>query len=129
MKSVFKKILLILMFFLSTNLCIAAEEIQIELGNDYLITSDKNVKTTLIANPKIITLSPFFTIFNEKNVLLLHPERVGKTSFTIFLDKSKVIFNLTVKPKSQKPNSNTITKGCFEIMLLDAPPEIKKELK
>lgn len=129
MKSVFKKILLILMFFLSTNLCIAAEELQIELGNDYLITSDKNVKTTLIASPKIITLSPFFTIFNEKNVLLLHPERVGKTSFTIFLDKSEVVFSVTVKPQTKNPNTKTITKGCFEIMLLDAPPEIKKEPK
>lgn len=117
-----KKIIIICLLFLSSNVCFAAEALELQMGNDYLITSDKNMSTTLVANPDILTLSPFFTIFNEKNVLLLHPQKIGKTSFTIFIGKNDTSFNVKIIPQKSTPDNRTIEMGDFEIMLLDTPP-------
>lgn len=121
----FLKIILIGLI-LSSNICFAADEIEISLGTDYIISADKIVSTTFVADESIVTLTPFFTIFNEKNVLLLHPQKVGKTSFTIFIGNDDNIFNVTVTPKKAQVENKIIQIGDFEIMLLDAPPVIKE---
>ena len=126
MKLSIKKIIIICLLFIGSNVCFAAEGIELQMGNDYLITSDKNMSTTLVANPDILAISPFFTIFNEKNVLLIHPQKVGKTSFTIFIGKDDNVFNVTIIPQKSTPDNRTIEKGDFEIMLLDAPPTFNK---
>lgn len=113
----------------SANFCLADETLEIQLGNDYLITSDKTIKTTFVSDERILTLEPFFTIFNEKNVWLIHPQKVGKTNLTLFLDKSDVTFNVTVRPHSQTINNKIIHKNIFEIMPLDIPPSVEDELK
>lgn len=120
-----KKLFLILFLFIFSNGgCLAAEQFEVQLGKDYLVTTDEYIKTTLVENNSIVTLNPFFTIFNEKNVLLLHPVALGKTNFTIFLTNSDAIFNVEVKPNKKDSDTNTIQKGVFEIMLLDAPPDL-----
>lgn len=135
---IFIKLALISLFILIPNFCFANEKLEIQVGNDYLITTDKIVTSSFVADNSIATLTPFFTIFNEKNVLLLHPQKVGKTSFTIFSDKSDTIFDLTVKSNkpaekpvdkpANKPESDfqETTKGDFEIMLFDAPPNLNE---
>lgn len=132
MNSLIRNIFLISLIFLSiilssANFCLANEDLEVKLGNDYLIATDKTIKTTIVTDEKIITLEPFFTIFNEKNVILLHPQKVGKTTFTIFLDTSDVTFNITVRPSTSTLNTRTIHKNIFEIMLLDSPPDLEGE--
>jgi len=125
-KTIIRNIFLICLLVLGTNNCFANENLEIQLGTDYLITTDENVRTTFVADPDIITLSPFFTIFNEKNVLLLHPEKVGKASFTIFLDNTGVLFDVTVKQNKTQPDARSLNKDVFEIMPLDAPPNVEQ---
>jgi hypothetical protein len=100
----------------------AAQEFSVQLGNDYLLETDYNIKTNLVSDPSIITLSPFFTIFNDKNVLLLHPNKVGKTNFTIYLDKDSVSFTVNVKPSKGQVDTKPIELDNFEVNLLDTPP-------
>jgi len=121
-----KRIIIICLLFISSNICFAAENLELQMGNDYLITSDKNMSTTIVANPGLLTISPFFTIFNEKNVLLLHPQKIGKTSFSIFICKDDTVFNVTVVPQKSTPDNRTIQKGDFEIMTLDTPPSFNQ---
>jgi len=125
-KTVIKNIFLICVLVLSTNICLADENIEIQLGNDYLITTEESIKSNFVANPDIITLNPFFTIFNEKNVLLLHPQKIGKSTFSIFLKNSDVVFNVVVKPAKTKPDTKSIYLDDFEIIPLDAPPNLQK---
>lgn len=121
-----KKIIIICLLFVSSHVCFAAESIELQMGNDYLITCDKNMSTSIVANPDILTISPFFTIFNEKNVLLIHPQKIGKTSFTIFIGKNDTTFNVNIIPQRSTPDNSTIEKGDFEIMPLDEPPTFNK---
>ena len=118
-----KKLILILIFFGVGNSSYSTEFLTVHLGQDYLMTTTKTVTISSVSNPQILSLNPFFTIFNEKNVLLLHPQKVGKTLMTIFLDNGSTTFEVTVKPKSEMPFANLI-KGDFEILLLDEPPVI-----
>jgi len=120
-----KKLFLIATFFLVGNASFSAEVLTINLGQDYILATEKMVTVASVANPSILTLAPFFTIFNEKNVLLLHPQKVGKTVFTVFWNNGSTTFDATVKPKSDAPFTNLI-KGDFEIMLLDEPPVIEE---
>lgn len=120
---------LISIFLSGANFCLADETLEIQLGQDYLITSDKTVKTTFVSDERVLNLEPFFTIFNEKNVWLIHPQKVGKTNLTLFLDKSDVTFNVTVRPHCETMNDKTIHKNIFEIMPLDMPPSVEEELK
>lgn len=129
-QALIKKIILINLIFgsflFSSNASLAVDDIEIQLGSDYLIATDKNVTTTFVTDPSIIILEPFFTIFNEKNVLLLHPQKVGKTQFTIFVGNDDNIFNVRVISKKTPPDNIVIRKGAFEIMLLDEPPTLEQ---
>ena len=126
-----KNFLIFILLFLNGLNCLATEKLdipekfEIQLGQDYLMTTDQKIQTVAIANPDIITISPFFTIFNEKNILLLHPSKVGETNFTIFLDNSDAAFHVSVKPTQKNSEFKTIQKGVFEIMLLDSPPDFE----
>lgn len=119
------KLILISIFFLVGNSSYSSEFLTVHLGQDYLITTEKTVGIASVAHPEILSLAPFFTIFNEKNVILLHPRKVGRTSFTIFSGNKGTTFDVTVKPKAAVPFANLI-KGDFEIMLLDEPPVIEE---
>lgn len=128
MKNLTKTVFFIFALALSQGLsrCMAAEVINVNLGNDYIITTDKTVKANEVSNPAILTISPFFTIFNEKNVLLLHPSKVGKTNLTFFMENSTASFEIVVKPSTKDKSVDVIKKGDFEFNLLDAPPQIKE---
>lgn len=108
------------------NRCLAAENVTIKMGNDYIITTAKTIKANEVSNPSIITVSPFFTIFNEKNVLLLHPAKVGKTNLTFFLKDGSISFEIIVKPNSKEKTIESVKKGDFEFNLLDSPPKIEE---
>lgn len=120
-----KRILLICLLFLNSASCQADEVINVKLGNDYLILTEKIVQTYNVSDPDIATLSPFFTLFNEKNSLLLHTQKIGKTDITIFLNQDSANFNVNVSNKKNTVDDKPIRMGDFEIMLLDAPPFVQ----
>jgi len=122
MKVMIKKFFLISILLISANFCLAAENVEVFMCNDYLVTSDEKVKAILVANPAIVSLNPFFTIFNEKNVVFLHPQRVGKSAVTFCLEGSEVVLNVIVKANKNKKDIEALNVGGFEIMPLDAPP-------
>lgn len=126
MKLLNKFIAFICVILLGTCSCLAKEELEIQLGNDYLITTDKAVISVFSADPSIINLSPFFTIFNEKNVYLLHPQKIGQTEITVFCKDGDYIFDLTIKPEKPAIKIKTLQTEGFEIMLLDTPPDFGK---
>lgn len=122
---IYSKFILICVLLLNSTFCCASETINVKLGNDYLILTEKVVQTFNVSDTDIATLSPFFTLFNEKNSLLLHPQKTGKTDFSIFLRDSIANFKLVVSDKKSNIDDKPIQIGDFEIMLLDTPPDIK----
>jgi len=114
--------LILLCEILCPKFCLAAGQISVKLGSDYLIMSDDCVKNTLLSNPEILSLSPFFTIFNEKNTLLLHPMKQGSSDVTILFDKTYDSFKIQVLPKTSKLPDKTVKMDGLEILLLDSMP-------
>ena len=120
-----KKIILLLILILNSSFCLAAEKLDIQLGQDYLITFNKSVKNLYVSHPDVLLVSPFFTILNEKNVFLIHPKAQGKTNIMTVWGEMAKTYEATVKAKSnQKPQ--IIEKELFDILPLDAPPKNKK---
>ena len=123
MKINIKKLCLILVFILSPAFCFGADTLNLNLERDYLVTTEKAIKSNNVENPQILSASPFFTIFNEKNMLMVHPKKVGKTNFTIFLDNTEVVFSISVKPKNTQLTFCSCQKNGVEFTLLDLPPD------
>lgn len=120
MKSFIRKFLLLsIVFIFSSHFCSAAEELTVRLGEDYLITTEQSIRLSTVDNSSIVQLNSFFTILNEKNILLLHPLKLGSTSFKIYLNDYSIDFNVSVKssPVKIKPTN----KKDYEIMQLDIP--------
>lgn len=126
MKILSKIFIFIFIILLSSSFCIANEELEVQIGKDYLLTTDKLVISAFVSNPSIINLCPFFTIFNEKNVYMIHPQKVGKTSFTVFCKDGDFIFNISVKPEKPELKLKEISNKDFEILMLDIPPDFGK---
>lgn len=123
-KENFRKIL-ILCFALATFVKAAsATEFKAGIGQDYLLLSDDKINLTKVDNPEILTLSPFFTIFNEKNVILLHPIKEGKTNIKLFFETHDIEISISVIKNKIKNNSLKIDN--LEIIELDGPPLIEE---
>lgn len=121
-----KKLAVLLLLLIGTS-CFAAQPLEVQLERDYLLTSDVSIKTVQTDDEDIATISPFFTISNEKKVWLIHPRGIGKTKFSIVLaDNSTNVFDISVKPYNKKNTFTTYQRGEFEVMLLDKPPSLKK---
>lgn len=125
MKAIIKKILLLFIILICSNKCLAMDSLDVNLGTDYVISTDAAVTATAITNPDLFTVSPFFTIFNEKNILLLHPQKTGTANLILFQESCETTFQIKVKPKSPNTNFTTVKKGAFEFSLLDKPPSLE----
>lgn len=102
----------------------AVDFVDLEIDEDYLIITDKVIKKIEIADLSIIEIKPFFTILNEKNLMLLNPKKVGKTSFSFLSDDEKFDFEIVIKPNKKEFNDFKLTtKSGFDFLLLDKPPE------
>lgn len=121
-----KKFLTLLLFLLS-GFFFAAKAFEIQMNTDYLITTEDSAKKITVANPEILTITPFCTIYNEKDVMMLHPEKIGKTSFTIFLEGKSKTFSVIVTPEKKGAGFKPIQENGFEIILLDNPPKPQGE--
>lgn len=112
----------ILSLTLSANSCLAGETLNIRLGSDYILTAKNQIKSNYVEDPKMLSIKSFFTIFNEKNILLIHPEKVGKTKLTIFYENCSSTLNITVKEKNADSEFIPYQKNGEEMQLLDTPP-------
>lgn len=126
MKILNKFFIFIFIILLNSGFCIASEELEVQLGKDYLLTTDKLVISAFVSDPATVTLSPFFTIFNEKNVYMIHPQKVGKTNFTVFCKDGDFPFNISVKPEKPELKLKEMSNKDFEVLMLDIPPGFGK---
>ncbi len=107
------KKILILSIFLATIHSAQAFE-------DCVISTDGKLSDISIENNDIIDIYPLITVMNEKNTLIVHPLKEGKTRFCILKNgKRTVMFNVEVTP--EKTVIDNI--DGFEILQIDEPPE------
>lgn len=106
-----KKLLLALIIFITP---VKAYALQ-----DYIIFSDKPVKSISVEDKRIIKLCPVQTIDNNKQTLILKALKEGKTSITIKTIETENVLNVKVK------KDDTLIKDCkgFEFIPADVPPE------
>ncbi|HNW26161.1 MAG TPA: pilus assembly protein N-terminal domain-containing protein [Candidatus Gastranaerophilaceae bacterium] len=119
-----KKIILLTIFLLFGTNCFALESFEIHLGKSYILSTQSIVETIAVSDSEIVNVSPFFTIFNEKNVILVQPLKMGKSNLTIFTGKGDVKFEITVKPSVKYEELPRLQNEIFELLLLDTPPVI-----
>lgn len=123
-----KKIILLTIFLLIGTSCFALESFKIHLGKNYLLSTQNIVETIAVSDSEIVNVSPFFTIFNEKNIILMQPLKTGKSNLTFFTDKGDIKFEVIVKIADPKEELPELQNENFELLLLDSPPVIE-ELK
>ena len=106
-----KKIILILsIIFLSIS--------QVLANQDYLIISNGKLTDISIEDNTVVDVYPLITIMNEKNTLIVHPLKTGKTRFCILKNKKeKVMFNVEITEDETRIDE---VEG-FDILEIDAP--------
>jgi len=107
-----KKIFILFFLIFTTTLSSFAFE-------DCLIFTNGKMTDISIEHNDIINVHPLITIMNNKNTLIVHPLKIGKTRFCILKnEKEKVVFHVMVT------DTETIINDVdgFEIQTLDAPP-------
>lgn len=106
---------LILLFFLIFSLSPAFA------FEDCVITTNGRLSDISIEHNDIIDVYPLITIMNEKNTLIIHPLKAGKTRFCVLKNnKDKVMFNVNVT--EEKTTVDEV--DGFEILEIDTPPGI-----
>lgn len=123
----YKSILLTIFLLLGAS-CSAIESIEIDLDKNYILSTQRTVESLAVSKPDIVSVSPFFTIFNEKNVILIQPIKAGKFNLTVFTDKEDSVFEIIIKPAVGNKELPELQNEDFELFLLDVPP-IMKEIK
>ncbi len=87
---------------------------------DCVISADGKLSDIKIEQNDIIDVFPLYTIMNEKNTLIVHPLKAGKTRFCVLKNaKEIVMFNVDVTEEETKVENS----GGFEVFSIDAPPE------
>lgn len=110
-----KKIIYTLLIFLLGLNCYAFE--------DYLIINNGKLTDIKIEDNSIIDVFPMITISNDKNILIVHPLKIGKTNFCALKNnKDVILFNVEVKEDETIINN---VKG-FDILSIDKPTNYKE---
>ena len=104
---------------------------------DCIISTDGKMTDIKIQHNDIIDVFPLITIMNDKNTIIVHPLKQGKTKFCILKDqKEKYFFDVEVKKEttivSQKEGFDIFTVDCPPIIdefdfILDKPPSMYEE--
>ena len=85
---------------------------------DCIIINDGKITDINIEDNTVLDVFPLITIMNEKNTLIVHPLKTGKTRFCALKNnKNLVLFEAEVTDCETKITS---PKG-FEVLSLDAP--------
>jgi len=105
-----KRILSILVILISVNSVNAYE--------DCIITNDGKITDINIEDNSIIDVFPIVTIMNEKNTLMVHPLKPGKTRFCALKnEKNLVLFDVYVNDAETRINAP----DGFEVLTIDPP--------
>ncbi|MBP7212363.1 hypothetical protein KBA27_05960 [bacterium] len=122
MKNLKYLLILILGLFLTTQTSKASELLYFNINNDYMISTNSQIRASSVTDQNYLTIDQFCTLHNEKNSLLIHPVRTGKTQFVIIMKSGRYIFNVITSndyPTDNKP----VKKGIFTITTVDNPPD------
>lgn len=87
---------------------------------DCIITNNGKITDINIEDNSVIDVYPLVTIMNEKNTLIVHPLKAGKTRFCALKnEKQLVLFEVYATEFDTKVNA---PKG-FEVLTLDPPTD------
>ena len=88
---------------------------------DCIITTDGKLTDINIEDNTIIDVYPLVTVMNEKNTLIVHPLKQGKTRFCVLKNnKNLALFDVNVYELETEINA---PEG-YDVMTLDAPNDI-----
>ena len=88
---------------------------------DCIISTDGKLTDISIGHNDIIDVYPLITIMNEKNTLIFHPLKAGKTRVCVLKNnKEKVMFNVNI---TEEKTIIDEVEG-FDILQIDTPPDI-----
>ena len=88
---------------------------------DCIITTDGKLTNINIEDNSIIDVYPLITVMNDKNTLLVHPLKQGKTRFFVLKnDKKLALFNVNVRELETEINAP----DGYEVLSIDAPNNI-----
>lgn len=91
---------------------------------DCIVTTNGKLTEIKIQNNSVIDVFPLITILNDKNTLIVHPLKTGKTKFSVVKNKKdKYTFNVEVSSES---TSISNVEG-FDILTIDCPYSKKPE--
>lgn len=106
-----KKLISAIFFFLITTLGSQAFE-------DCIITTDGKLTDINIEDNSIIDVFPIVTLMNNKNTLIVHPLKQGKTRFCALKDnKNLALFEVNIL----ELETEVIAPEGFEVLTLDPP--------
>lgn len=107
----------------------------VQAFEDCIISADGKLTDISIEDNQIIDVYPLVTLMNEKNTLIVHPLKTGKTRFCVLKNgKEKIMFNVSVS-EDKTIIDNVEGFDIFEIdepvyeYELDIPPELVKRSK
>lgn len=89
---------------------------------DCVVSTNGKLSDIKIEQNDIIDVFPLYTIMNEKNTLIVHPLKEGKTRFCVLKNgKEIVVFNVGVTEE------NTVIDDVegFDIFSVDIPPDFE----
>lgn len=98
---------------------IAAMIMPVYALEDCIITSDTKMTDIEVENPDVIEVHTLVTVMNEKNTLVVHPLKIGKTSFSVMKDGVRVNFKVNIDDYETEVES---VNG-YDVLPLDEPPE------
>lgn len=85
---------------------------------DCIITNSGKLTDINIEDNTIIDVYPIVTVMNEKNTLMVHPLKTGKTRFCVLKNnKSLALFDAEIDEFETKINAP----DGFEVLTLDSP--------
>lgn len=85
--------------------------------DDYVIISARPIRYVNVQNDEILTIRPVSTIDNDKKLLIMSPQKVGKTKINVFSGEEVRTIEVNVTEKSTEIQP---TDG-FEYYIIDEP--------
>ena len=110
-------------FFLSA--LIMCTTLQAYAFEDYIITSDKPVKSVHSSNSSVVSVTPFFTIDNAKNIILAKALNSGRAVIIIKTEDGEQAVNVKVS----KDKTVLSQEDGLSYFKLDIPDDSPREEK
>ena len=86
---------------------------------DALVMTNGKMTEIKIQDNKIIDVFPLITVMNDKNTIIVHPLKEGKTMFSLVKNnKDKYFFDVEIT----KEKTNIVVPKGFESLTVDCPP-------